>query len=140
MRYFSEDTIVVKAGQVGELIERWEAIVDAHTKAKVDEHWAVYEVTSGGQAGTFLFFYAMDSLATMDASGPKHRDAAYRDAVGENGRSKNADMTLNAIESQQSRIFAFSPKMSYLSKAWNDGDPEFWAPKPAPVSPAPKKQ
>lgn len=140
MRYFSVDTIVVRAGHVGEFVERWEAIVAAHAKAKLDEHWAVYEITSGGQTGTFLFFYAMDSLSTLDASGPKHRDAAYREAVGENGRSKNSDMSQNAIESQQSRIFAFSPKMSYLSKAWTEGDPEFWSPKPAPVPPAPKKK
>ena len=62
------------------------------------------------------------------------KDKSYEQYTRRNG------FTLNAIESQQSRIFAFSPKMSYLSKAWNDGDPEFWAPKPAPVSPAPKKQ
>jgi hypothetical protein len=140
MRYFSVDTVVVKPGHVGEFVERWEAIVAAHTKGKVDEHWAVYEITSGGLSGTYLFFYAMDSLATIDASGPKHRDTAYRDAVGESGRSKNADMTLNAIERQENRIFEFNPKMSYLSKAWTDTDPEFWAPKPEPVPPAPKKK
>ena len=43
MRYFSVDTIVVRAGHVGEFVERWEAIVAAHTKAKLDEHWAVYQ-------------------------------------------------------------------------------------------------
>ena len=139
MRYFSVDTVVVKPGYVGEFIERWQEIIAAHTKAALDEHWAVYEITSGGQTGTYLFFYAVDSLATIDASGAKHRATAYRDAMGEGGRARNNEMTRNAIVSQQNQIFAFSPKMSYLNKAWVDVDPAFWTPKPPPA-PAPTKK
>ena len=141
MRYFSVDTVVVKPGYAGEFIERWQEIIAAHTKAALDEHWAVYEITSGGQTGTYLFIYALDSLATLDASGAKHRATAYRDAIGEGGRARNNEMTRNAIVSQQNRIFAFSPKMSYLNKAWIDVDPGFWVPKPppAPTPPAKKK-
>jgi hypothetical protein len=139
MRYFSVDTVVVKPGYAGEFIERWQEIIAAHTKAKVDEHWAVYEITSGAQTGTYLFFYAMDSLTPLDEAAAKHRATAYRDAMGEGGRSKATEMNRNAIDWQQNRIFAFSPKMSYLNKAWIDVDPAFWTPKPPPT-PVPTKK
>ena len=134
MRYFSVDTVVVKPGHGAAFAAQWRDIIEAHSKAKLDEHWAVYEVTSGGQAGTYMFFYAFDSLATLDASGAKHAASAYRDAMGEAGRAANTRMNQDAIEWQQNRLFAFSPKMSHLSKAWTDVDPDFWMPRPAPVA------
>ena len=139
MRYLSIDTVIVKPGHVGEFVDRWQEIIAAHTKSALDEHWAVYEITSGAQAGTYLFIYPMDSLATLDGSGAKHGAAAYRDAMGEGGRARNNAMNRDAIEWQQNRIFAFNPKMSYLNKAWVDADPAFWTPK-APPAPAPKKK
>ena len=139
MRYFSIDTVVVKPGHVGEFIERWQEIVAAHTAAKLDEHWTVYEITSGAQTGTYLFIYPLESLATLDESGGKHGASTYRDAMGETGRAKNNEMNRNGIEWQQNRILAFSPKMSALSKAWTDVDPAFWAPKPIPVLAVKKK-
>lgn len=139
MRYFNIDTVLVKPGHVGEFAERWREIVAAHTKAKVDEHWAVYEITSGGQTGMYLFIYPIDSLAALDASGEKHRAQGYRDAVGEAGRAKNNAMSMTAVDFQQNRIFAFNPKMSHLGKAWMDLDPAFWMPKAPPAPPAKKK-
>ena len=139
MRYFSIDTVVVKPGHGAAFAAQWRDIIEAHSKAKLDEHWAVYEVTSGGQAGTYMFFYAVESLATVDASGAKHTAAAYRDAMGEAGRAANTRMNQDAIEWQQNRLFAFSPKMSHLNKAWTDVDPDFWMPKPAPIPVVKKK-
>jgi hypothetical protein len=139
MRYFSIDTVVVKPGYVSEFIERWQEIIAAHTKANLEEHWAVYEITSGAQTGTYLFFYPVESLSTLDESGAKHRAAAYRDAMGETGRAKNNEMTRNAVVSQQNRILAFNPKMSHLSKEWIDADPGFWTVKPPPPPAAKKK-
>ena len=139
MRYFSVDTVVVKPGHGAAFAAQWRDIIEAHSKSKMDEHWAVYEVTSGGQAGTYLFFYALESLATLDASAAKHGGSAYRDAMGEAGRTANTRMNQDAIEWQQNRLFAFSPKMSHLSKAWTDVDPEFWTARPVPVAVVKKK-
>lgn len=111
MRYFSVDTVVVRPGYVGEFIERWQDIIAAHTTAKLDEHWAAYEITSGAQTGTYLFFYALESLATLDQSAAKHGATTYRDAMGESGRARNNEMNRSAIEWQQNRIFAFNPRM-----------------------------
>ncbi len=40
-----------------------------------------------------------------------------------------------------SQIFAFNPKISYVSKEFAAGDPEYWMPKPppAPAKPGDKK-
>jgi hypothetical protein len=43
-----------------------------------------------------------------------------------------------AIESNESNLFMFNPKMSYVSDDWVKADPEFWKPKAAPAA-APKK-
>ncbi len=137
MRYFTIDTVRVKPGHEGDFAERWRDIVAAHEKAKLDEHWAVFSVTAGAPSGTFMFIYARKSLAELDAAGASHTGGAYRDAMGEEGRAKNLEMTREIVESDLTNHFAFNPKMSYVPKAWVEADPAFWTP-PAPA-PAAKK-
>jgi hypothetical protein len=139
MRYMQVEMFLVKPGHIDEFWETWEAIIAAHGKANLDEHWAVYQVTAGMPAGTFMFFYPMKSLAQIDKSGPMHAAATYRDAVGESGRARQREMNVNAVESSQRLIFQFAPNMSILGKEWIDGDPSFWTPKPPPAPAAKKK-
>lgn len=139
MRFVMVEVFRVKPGHIDEFWDTWEAIAAAHGKAKMDEHWAVYQVTAGMPSGTFMFFYPMKSLAEMDQAGPKHAAAAYRDAVGEAGRARQREMNVNALESSQRLVFRLAPNMSLLDKAWIDGDPAFWTPKPPPAPPAKKK-
>ena len=140
MRYFTINTVRVKPGYEADFAERWRAIVAAHKDAKMDEHWAVFSVTAGAPNGTFLFIYARKTLAELDAAGGLHTSDAYRDAMGEAGRAKTLDMTREAVEMDTTNHFAFSPKMSYVPKAWVDADPTFWTP-PAPAAvPAVKKK
>jgi hypothetical protein len=132
MRYMQVDIVRVKAGYDRDFRTAWRQIAEAHTKAKMDEHWAVYEMDAGGQDLTFFFFYPRKSLAEIDKSGPMHTADAYRDAVGENGRLEQREMFQRSMESSQTLIFRFQPKMSVLTKAWIDADPGFWTVKPAP--------
>jgi hypothetical protein len=132
MRYMMVDVVRVKPGHIREFVESWRGIIAAHEKAKMDEHWAVYQVVAGDRDGTFLFMYPMKSLTEMDKAGPMHSDGAYRDAVGEGGRVRQNEVTIAAVESSQRLVFRMDPKMSLLTKAWTDADP-FWVPKPAPV-------
>lgn len=137
MRYFTVNTVRVKPGHEADFADRWRDIVAAHEKAKMDEHWAVFQVAAGAPTGTFMFIYARKSLAELDAAGGLHTSDAYRDATGEAGRAKNLQMTREVVESDQTNHFAFSPKMSYVPKAWVDADPAFWT--PPPPAPAVKK-
>jgi hypothetical protein len=138
MRYMAVDVVRVKPGKLREFFESWRATVDAHKTAKMDEHWAVYQVTAGQPDGTFFFMYAMKSLEELDKAGPMHSDAPYRDAVGEAGRIRMNEMQTSAIDSSQRLVFALNPNMSLLDKAWAEADP-FWTPKPIPAPPAKKK-
>ena len=76
----------MKSGRVPEFLDTWRMLVAAHTKAGIDEHWAVYEVESGMPDTTFLFVYPRKSLAEIDAAGPSHAAAGFREAVGDGGR------------------------------------------------------
>ena len=140
MRYFTVNTVRVKPGHEGEFAERWRDIVAAHEKAKLDEHWAVFSVSAGAPNGTFLFIYSRKSLAEIDGGFALHNSDAYRDATGEAGRAKNLQMTRDAVEFDATNHFAFSPKMSYVPKAWVDADPAFWTPPAPAMAPAVKKK
>ena len=59
-------------------------------------------------------------------------------AMGEDGMKKLDELAAVAIESSESNLFMFNPKMSYVSDDWVKADPEFWKPKAAPMA-APKK-
>lgn len=131
MRYMQVDVVRVRAGFDGDFRAAWREIAAAHTKANMDEHWAVYEVDAGAQDLTFYFFYPRKALAEIDKSGPMHAAAGYRDAVGENGRNTQREMFRRSVESSQTMIFKLQPSMSVLGKDWTDTDPAFWAPKPA---------
>lgn len=141
MRYMTVDLVRVKSGHVAEFADAWRMIVEAHKKATMDEHWAVYEVDSGMPDTTFLFLYARKSLAELDASGPMHGAAGYRDAVSDGGRRQMNEVNQNGIEMTQTLHFRLRPRMSVLSKEWAETDP-FWAVPAALVSarPTPKKQ
>lgn len=130
MRYMQVDIVRVKAGHDRDFRAAWRQIAEAHTKAAMDEHWAVYEVDAGATDLTFYFFYPRKSLAEIDKSGPMHAADAYRDAVGENGRLEQREMFQRSQESSQTLIFKIRPAMSVLTKAWIDGDPGFWTVKP----------
>jgi hypothetical protein len=141
MRFMQVDVIRVKAGQDRELRAAWRMSAEAHAKAKMDEHWAVYESAAGTADLTFFFFYPMKSLAEVDKAGPVHGEDAFRTAVGENGREQMREAN-RAIESRQTYIFRLRPSMSTLPKEWVDADPTFWTvktPEPATGTTARKK-
>jgi hypothetical protein len=134
MRYMQVDVVQVKPGHGGDFTEMWRAIVAAHEKAKMNEHWAVYAVQSGMPTGTFLFMYPLKSLDHLDGVPAMHTGSEYRDAVGESGRAKQNQITRDGLATQQTLLFAFRPRMSLLPKEFIDQDSAFWAPKPMPAA------
>lgn len=137
MRYFSVTTWRVNQGRAQDFTTWRRMAKELHEKAKVDEHFAIYQVVSGAPAGTFLMFRPLKSMAEMDVD---PHDKAYQDAVGEGGRARIRDLQHEALLSANAQIFAFNPKMSYVSKEFAAPDPDYWTPKPPPAKPAePKK-
>jgi hypothetical protein len=139
MRFMQIDVVQVKPGHGNDFTESWRAIVTAHQKSKMNEHWAVYSVQGGLPTGTFLFMYPLKSLDHLDGVPAMHSGTEYRDAVGESGRTKLNEMMRDGVTMQQTLLFAFRPRMSLLPKDFIEQDSAFWAPKPPAVATTAKK-
>ncbi len=90
--------------------------------------------------GTYLSFQPIKTLAEVDAFSQTH-GKAYQEATGDAGRQKLRELASAGTLSSETSIFAFSPKMSYVSKETASADPDFWTPKAvAKAAPAAKKE
>jgi hypothetical protein len=128
MRYFEISRIHVKQGHDKD----WETLVKIYQSGfeKIaDVHWATYQAQYGQEDGTYIVFNPMKTAAEIDrAAGDWMKFTA---AMGEDGMKKIADLTAATIDSSESNLFVFNPRMSYASEDWIKADPDFWKPKPA---------
>jgi hypothetical protein len=129
MRYFALTIITLKPGYDSAFADVRKVVNAGHDKANMDEHWAMYQVTSGMAGNTYLLFIPMKSLQEADVAQESH-GKPYQDALGEAGRQQLRDFTRNSVATSETKLFAFSSKMSYPSAEWVARDPKFWAPKP----------
>ena len=138
MRYFSITTTRIRPGHDAEYAEYVGKMVNvARQKAKLDNlHLACFQVVTGAQAGTYMFFRPLKSLAELDENtGMKMRAAMSDD------QKKDADKAVSdAVMSSETSTYAFAPSMSYLEKEFTSGDPAFWNPKPMMAKPKPRKK
>ena len=89
--------------------------------------------------GTYLILEPLKSMADVDAF-PQTHGQAYRDAVGDEGRKRLAELNSSATISSETNIFAFDPKMSHPIKEIAAADPDFWTPKSAKKAAAAKAE
>jgi hypothetical protein len=126
-RYLQISTMRTRPGKQEDFAHGAKIYRDAYEKIEAKMPWAVYEVMSGAPSGTYLIFSAHKSLADIDegmAMRPK-----LQDALGENAGNMNKGAAETFV-SMENSIFAFNPRMSYVSKAFAAADPDFWTPKP----------
>jgi len=139
MRYFSITTVRVRPGHDAQYADYLQKMVNvARQKAKLDNlHIAAFQVVSGTQAGTYMFFRPMKSLAELDENTGMKMRAAMSDDM-----KKDVDKTAgDAIMSSETSTYWMTPAMSYVEKDFAAGDPAFWNPKPAMMPrPKPKKK
>jgi hypothetical protein len=142
-RYFEISQYRIKPGHRSEWVELMKLYHDGYEKASPNLNWAVYEGYYGqNNGGLYLAISRMTSLAEDDQSmgDPKK----FADVMGEDGMKKIRELTAACIESEETNLFAFNPKMSYPSEEWVKAD-SFWKPAapmmkklvaaPAPVAP-----
>src|SRR5260370_36746987 len=55
----------------------------------------------------------------------------FTSAMGEDGMKKLNELTAATIDSSETNLFMFNPRMSYVLEDWIKADPEFCKPKPA---------
>jgi hypothetical protein len=138
MRYFSVTTTRVKPGYDAQYVDYLQKILNvARQNAKVTNlHIAVFQVISGTQAGTYLSFRPMKSLAEMDDPIARRVRASMSD-----DQRKDADKAVReTVMSGESSIYAFAPRMSYVEKDMAAGDPSFWNPKPVMPEAKPRRR
>ena len=133
MRYFEISRFHVKQGHDKD----WEALAKMYQSGfeKIsDVHWAMYQVQYGREDGTYILFNPMKTAAEIDSGFGNWMK--FSAAMGEDGMKKLAELTAATVDSSESNLFIFNPRMSYVSEDWIKADPEFWKPKPAATEPA----
>jgi hypothetical protein len=137
MRYFQIITYRVRPGHNAAFEEARRMSKEFHEKAKVNEHFAIFQVESGTLGPTYILILPRKSLKDIDDD---PHTKAYQDAVGDDGRKKLAKMTAEDVLSVENSIFAFSARMSYPREDLVKADPAFWKPKPLARTPGPKRE
>jgi hypothetical protein len=135
MRYLDISAYHVRPGHGREWREAVKMVKAAYEKAVPDAHWGMFAQHYGGDGGTYLVLTARKSLSEIDRSFTDNKQ--FREAMGEDGLKKLDELVAACIESSHHNLFAFNPRMSYVSDEWIKADPEFWKPK-APAAPAAK--
>jgi len=93
----------------------------------------MYQVQYGREDGTYILFNPMKTAAEIDSGFGNWMK--FSAAMGEDGMKKLAELTAATVDSSESNLFIFNPRMSYVSEDWIKADPEFWKPKPAATEP-----
>jgi hypothetical protein len=127
-RHMGVTVLRIKYGHEADLAQLAKLLIDGDEKSNSDQPVLAYQVVSGGPSGTYLLFSPMDSLARMDAA--PARMAAARQAMGDRNQKHFDMLAPEVVQSTESLLFAFNPRISYVSKEFAAGDPEFWNPKP----------
>ena len=133
MRYFEISLFQLRPGHTKDWDDLVKLVIAAYEKVP-DVHWATYEVAYGQQPNaTYVVFGPMKTAAEIDQESAQ--DTAFVAALGEVGMKKLSELEAAAIESRQTNLFMFNPKISYPPDAWVKADPDFWKPKTEPAMP-----
>jgi hypothetical protein len=89
---------------------------------------AVYTVTWGGPAGTRLLVIPMISPKSFD---PTPGEMTFAQAIVPEMAARRRKLRSEILMSEEANLFSVNPRMSNPSRETVDGDPAFWAPKPA---------
>ena len=125
MRYFEISQYQVRAGHRKEWDELVKMVMAAYDKIP-NAHWATYERAYGNGA-SYLVFTPLKSGSEIDQE--PDQDKQFIAAMGEDGMKKLGELEAAAVESRQTNLFIFNPRMSYPRDEWVKADADFWAPK-----------
>ena len=128
MRYFEITRFQVRPGHDKDFDELAKMYVAAYDKIP-DVHWATFQGVYGPEGNTYLVFTPMKSASEIDKSFVQGKQV--QDAMGAEGGKKAADLSAAAIETSQTNLFIFNPRISYVQDEWIKADPDFWKPKAA---------
>jgi hypothetical protein len=137
MRYFEISRYHIKPGHDKDWERLVKMVMAAYDKIP-DVQWACYEAVYGVPDGTFIFFTPRKSAAEVDRAFAQGKE--FEKVMGEDGMKQMRELSAEIIESSETNLFAFNPRMSYVSEEWTKADPGFWTVKPAMAAAHPKKK
>lgn len=125
MRYLDVTIMRIRPGHMPTFRDVRKTAKEAHEKAGIDEHWALYTVRSGMPLGTVMLLSGAMSLKEFDSD---PHTQAYREALGDQGREKAQQFQREGLLSVETMTFALAPKMSNVPDSWIKARPDFWKP------------
>jgi len=127
-RYVNMIMMRVRLGHDQGFAELGKTMIAAAEKSGDDQPVATYQIVSGAPVGTYMLLEPTDSLKTLDTAAQRSR-ALYQ-AMGDSGRQQVEKSVAETMINEESTLLTINPKMSYVSKEFAAGDPDFWMPKP----------
>jgi hypothetical protein len=134
MRYFEIERFQIRPGHEEEWTQIMKLVKPALMKGMPDDHWAMYVAAYGMPHPTYIVLTPMKSAAEIDRAFAQ--GAKFATVMGPEGMKKLTELSAAAIESSETNLFSFNPRMSYVGEDWVKADP-FWKIKAA--KPAAKK-
>jgi hypothetical protein len=138
MRYFEIDLFQLKPGHTRDFEELAKMYTAAYEKMPAGAHWATYQSVFTQFGDSFVIFVPLASAKEVDAFMTQGKQ--FEQALGEDGMKKLNELSAASVQSQQSNLFIFNPRESYVGEDWIKADPTFWKPKAAaamkPAAPA----
>lgn len=135
MRYFEISQYQVRVGHHKDWDDALKLVKEAYDKVP-GAHWATYE-KEFGSGSTYIVFTPLKSASEIDQESDQHKQ--FVAAMGEEGMAKLRELEAAGIESTQTNLFMFNPRMSYPRDEWIKADPDFWKSKAGMTGPMHKK-
>ena len=132
MRYLEISSFHVRPGHGVEWSEVVKMVKAGYEKGVPTSHWGMYEQVYGGEGGTYLVLTARKTLAEVDRAEEESKE--FEAAMGEGAMKRLDQLFGSCVDTSQTQLFAFNPRMSYVEDEWIKADPEFWKPKAAPAA------
>ena len=132
-RYFGITTVRVKYNRIPDYIAHMKTVNAAREKAKFPARLAAYQVMTGAQYGTFVYFRALKSLSQFDddaAQMPDVNKAMIEAYGGEEAAKKVRVEGSDLVTFSDSAVYSMNPKISRPAPEFAKHDVAFWTPKP----------
>jgi hypothetical protein len=137
-RYFEISAYHVKPGHRADFEELAKMYVEGYGKISEHSNWAAFESYYGqDNGGVYIAVSKMASLAENDKF--MDDDKKFADAIGPEKMKKLRELTAASVDSEQTNLYEFNPKMSYPDESWIQAD-SFWKAKPAAAAAAAAKK
>ncbi len=126
MRFMEITIFDVQPGHGHDFVTLTKMYQDAWSKTP-NAHWATFEEQYGPHGDRYIVISPMKSLAEADQElmDDKKMDAG----MSTEDKKKMSDLFASTVASDQTNLFAISPKMSYVPDSWKESSPDFWGKK-----------